>query len=74
MDEKPKATIGSSNIGGGSSNVGGGDYLSMIGNNQARQPRMRMGAPGGIPNNPKPVVEQKPKVSIMSGLDELENI
>jgi hypothetical protein len=48
------------------------DYLSMIGDNKNRQPRMRMGGNA-------PVVEEKPKpkpkpIGIMDGLDELENL
>ena len=38
---------------------------------------MRMGAPGGEASKPRvvpAVVEQKPKVSIMAGLDDLENL
>lgn len=33
-----------------------------------------MGAPGGEASKPKPVVETKPKVNIMAGLDDLENL
>lgn len=52
----------------------------MLGNNQNRQPRMRMGgAPtGGQPTPVTNVVQPKPKpaggANIMSGLDELEGL
>ena len=59
------------------SNTGAGnDYLSMLGNNQNRQPRMRMGAGGaGGAVQQQPAPKPKPAgANIMSGLDELEGL
>jgi hypothetical protein len=58
--------------GGGASVKPQNDYLSMIGDNKNRQPRMRMGGNA-------PAAEEKPKpkpkpIGIMDGLDELENL